>query len=388
MLATYLAAMESGYYKSRFLHVSSVSESDDGGVVFILNTAYENFAQLLDVPIVKVTQVDVENPLGSGPYAFTTSLTGATLRRVQDWWCDTAGLSTTLAVTAESIPLVAAEDAAYIRDQFEFEDVGLVCTDPCSASYVDYRSDYELWDIDNGIFLFIGCNVRYVDFLSSTTLRSQLTYGIDRDYIVEEYLNGYGQAATLAASPNSPYYSSPLAAKYAYDPDKFVAFLSSYATPDDPIRLLVNSDDTVRVEIARYLAETFTDYGLPMETLEYDTSTYQSRIVAGNYDLYLGVTRLSSNMDLSAFFGYWDLSRNGVADTTTYTLCLESLANSGNYYNLHQTVANDARIIPIAFYKYAVYAVRGLLTDLTPTRDNVFAYSIGKTMADVQPETE
>ena len=32
------------------------------------------------------------------------------------------------------------------------------------------------------------------------------------------------------------------------------------------------------------------------------------------------------------------------------------------------------------FRSYAIYATRGLLTGLTPSRDNVFYYSLGKTM--------
>jgi hypothetical protein len=108
-----------------------------------------------------------------------------------------------------------------------------------------------------------------------------------------------------------------------------------------------------------------------------------------NYDLYLGVTRLSSNMDLCPFYAPWgELSRNGISDEVIYSLCLESLANQGNYYNLHKAVADDAKIIPIAFLGYSIYATRGLMTDLMPARDNVFAYSLGKTMQQIQIPTE
>ena len=94
-------------------------------------------------------------------------------------------------------------------------------------------------------------------------------------------------------------------------------------------------------------------------------------------------------MDLSPFFApYGNLSRNGISDDAIYSLCLESLANQGNYYNLHKAVADDGRIIPIAFFGYAVYATRGLLTDLTPARDNVFLYSLGKTMDSIQIPTD
>ena len=40
----------------------------------------------------------------------------------------------------------------------------------------------------------------------------------------------------------------------------------------------------------------------------------------------------------------------------------------------------NGSICPILFRSYAVYATRGLLTGLTPARDNVFYYSLGKTM--------
>ena len=62
----------------------------------------------------------------------------------------------------------------------------------------------------------------------------------------------------------------------------------------------------------------------------------------------------------------------------------EALANSGNYYNLHEMVMEDAQLIPILFRSYAVYATRGLVTELAPARDNLFFYTLERTMADAQ----
>ena len=385
VLATYLAAWESGYYSGRFNNVHSIEMSEDGGVVFYLNTPYENLPQLLDIPILKAEEVADERPVGSGPYMLSNSLAGSQLVRSPLWWCH----DKKIVVTAETIPLVEAQDPAHIRDQFEFYDVGLVCADPCSDTYADFRCDYELWDIDNGIFLFLGCNVRYVDFLEDNTLRSMLTYGINRQQIVQDNFHGYAEAVTLPADPSSPYYSKSLAARYDYDPSKFVEFLGRYGKTEEPIRLLVNSDDSMRLRIAHYLANAFTDYGLPMEVMEASSARFLGEIYNANYDLYLGVTKLSANMDLSPFFSPWgELSRNGISDAATYSLVLESLANQGNYYNLHKAVADDARIIPIAFFGNAIYATRGLLTDLNPSRDNVFSYSLGKDMQSIRIPTE
>lgn len=385
VLDTYLAAKKEGYYAGRFTHVADIRMGEDGGVVFVLDTPYENLPQLLDIPIVKSSEVGAAAPLGTGPYLLASSLAGASLRRNPNWWAR----ETKLLVTAENIPLVEATDPASIRDQFEFFDVGLVLADPCSDFYADFRCDYELWDVDNGIFMYLACNIRYVDYFEKNNLRSMLTYGINREKIVQDNFDGYAQAVTLPADPTSPYYSKSLAGRYAYDPDKFLEFLGRYGKTKEPIRLLVNADDSIRLRVAYAIADGFTEFGLPTEVVEGTTAKFRQEVQNANYDLYLGVTKLSSNMDLSAFFApYGNLSRNGISDEVTYSLCLESLANQGNYYNLHKAVADEGRIIPIAFYGYNVYATRGLLTDLTPARDNIFAYSLGKTMESIRIPTD
>ena len=64
------------------------------------------------------------------------------------------------------------------------------------------------------------------------------------------------------------------------------------------------------------------------------------------------------------------------------TATKKSVENHGNYYTLHQKVVQDGRIVPLIFCSYAVYATRGLLSELTPARDNVFFYTVGRTAED------
>lgn len=379
VLASYEAARQSKYYKGRFGHITDVSGSGST-IVFTLDVEMENLLLLLDIPIVKASEVEAPSPLGSGPYMLEKTFTGAHLRRNAGWWCS----SPDLVVTAEAIPLVACDSPTAIRDQFEFEDVGLVCADPCSDSYADFRCDYEVWDCESGVFLFLAVNVRYSEFFEKNSkIISCLTYGIDRDTLVEDNYRGFAQAVTLAASPNSPYYSNGLASKYTYDPVVLVNAVNNAKRPEEPLNLLVNRDDSLRLRTARDIARMLTDCGLETVTVEKNSSDFQKFILAGNYDMYLGQTRLSPNMDLSAFFRPWGaMSYNGISDESLYSLCMDALENSGNFYSLHQAVANDGRITPILFCNYAVYAERGLLTELEPARNNVFYYTLGRNEAD------
>ena len=154
------------------------------------------------------------------------------------------------------------------------------------------------------------------------------------------------------------------------------------------MQLLVNSDDSARVRAARYIAECLTEYGLPTETLEYGTNTYRAVLQAGNFDIYLGQTRLPPNMDLSEFFRPWGEVRTaGFDNENLLNKCKETLENSGGTYDLLKLLADDGRIVPVLFGYHAVYAERGMFENLDPTRDNAFYYSLGKTLVGIQINT-
>ena len=377
--ASYYAAQRSGFYGGRFTHIDSYWV-DGNTIIFQLKHAMEDLPILLDIPVVKADQVSEAAPLGSGPYTLNSTITSAYLRRVGTWWCADR---VDLAVTADSIPLLPAQSPAQIRDEFEFYDLDLVCTNPCSDLYADYRCDYELWNCENGEMIFLACNVAHREFFQSDALRSLLTYAIDRESIIDKYYQGFARAVTLPASPLSPCYSAGLAAKYEYDPAKVAEAIQGIGLPDRPLVLLVNSDDTLRLQAARDIAAMLTELGIPTTVNAQAHESFLDHIYAGNYDLYLGCTRLSANMDLSAFFAPGgDLSYNGVDDVDLYQLCLDALENHGNYMNLHQAVASDGRIVPLIFCGYAVYATRGVLSSLAPARDNVFYYTLGRTLED------
>ena len=373
--ASLLAAKESSVYSGRFLHIEEISVTADGGVLVRTDIAFENLPMLLDIPIVKGSQTQLAEPVGTGPYYLESTSAGLWLQRRTNWWC-----KADMAATAASIPLVTAQTPAQIRDNFEFSDLTLVCADPGSDRYADFRCDYELWDCENGIFLYLACNMDSEVF-SVPQVRTALTYAIDRDAIVEGYYRGFARSATLPASPLFPYYSKTLAEQYGFDALKFTQAVTDAQLQEAPVVLLVNREDTLRLRVARRIAEMLTQCGLAVTTSELTGEAYQYALQTRAYDLYLGQTKLSPNMDLSAFFsGNGALSYGGINDVAAYALCQEALANHGNYYTLHRTVMENGLLCPILFRSYAVYATRGAITKLTPARDSVFYYSLGKTM--------
>ena len=372
-------AKGSDYYEGRFTYIKSISEIEGNRVKITTKIPMENLPLLLDIPVVKNGQTDSRTPRGTGPYVVEDTAEGTILNRRDEWWCKAV-----VPLTVGTVKLMAGENQTQIRDEFEFGELSLSTADPGSASYAAYRCDYELWDAETGIFLYIGCNIKSKVF-SQSQVRVALSYAIDRSGLLASCYNGFGTAATLPASPKSAYYDQNLARQVSYDPEVFRQALTESSMIGKTVKLLVNKEDSVRLQAARKVAEMLTDCGLVVELLECNYTDYRAVLRDGTFDLYLGQTKLSPNMDLTAFFKEdGSLSWGGMANATCLDMCQEALENSGNYYNLHQMVLRNGQLIPVLFRSYAVYADRGLGTGMEPSRDNVFYYSMGKSLEEAR----
>ncbi len=379
VVASLQYARESDYFRGRFDYISEIMALDDHTIRVGSYIPYENLPMLLTVPIVKKDTLEQDRPIGSGPYRLeNTAAGGLALSKNHSWWCQVDP-----PLSAETIELRAFDSPADIRDAFEFGDVGIATADPGAASYAEFRCDYELWEEETGIFLYLACNASSPVF-SNPEVRSALPYAIDRAAILEEYYNGFGMIATLPASSNSPFYHKGLASKVSFNSARFEQALTKAGMRGKEIILYVNNSDTVRLQVARRVAQMLTDCGLVVQLKDNSTSYYRDGLITGDYDLYLGQTKLTSTMDLSEFFApYGALSYGGLSNAPLYSLSQDALENSGNYYNLHEKVQEDGQLVPILFRTYAVYGKRGLSQTLSPARDNIFYYSLGKNIEDV-----
>ena len=372
VVASLKAAKESPWYGGRLQHVKSISVYGDA-VVIELSTPMEEFPLLLDIPVVKASQVSAQRPLGSGPYR----LEGAALRRQSAWWCEAS-----LPVDGDTIALIQGESPAQIRDAFEFEGVSLVRTDPGSDRYVDFRGDYEMWDLETGKFLYLVCNEKSAIF-SNPAIRQALTHALDRDALSQQFYHGLARAASLPASPASPWYTASLAQRYGYAPELFAEAVTNAALTETTVTLLLNGDDVIRLRVGLAIADMLRAGGLKVNVVKSSAEELVKNLKDSEYDLYLGQTKLSANMDISAFFGKeTGLNYGGLADETLYQMSLDAQTNAGNFYKLHEAVMEEGQLCPILFLSDAVYVRRGALPELSPARDSVFHYTLGRTLAD------
>ena len=330
---------------------------------------------MLDIPIVKAAEVNAARPTGTGPYCYDMGPSGLRLLRQNNWWC-----KVNLIVTAPHISLLEVDSVATMRDDFEYGNISIVCADPGSDTYVDYRCDYELWDMESGVFLFLSFNRNSAVF-SKKALRAALTHAIDRDALISEYYRDFATATYLPVAPDSSLYDSAAESKYGYDPEVFTQTLADAALEDLTITLLVNKADSRRVKVARGIGKMLEGYGFTVTISALSGNSYTNALKNGRYDLHLGQTKLSANMDLSAFFDPdSSLSIGGTADTAAFALSQGAMENEGNFPHLYKRIMDNGLICPLLFRTYAIYVQRGLFDDMTPARDHIFYYDLGRTL--------
>ena len=214
-------------------------------------------------------------------------------------------------------------------------------------------------------------------------VQAALTHAIDRNALVEKFYHGFAYPASLPVLPSSPWYSASLAEKFSYSPQKFRDALLQVPEEERKITILLCSDDIMRIHTGQAIAEMLTDCGVSVTVNQVSGDKFDENLRWSTYDLYIGQTKLSANMDLSAFFSpNGSMNYAGLSNPSLYSLSLDALANGGNFYNLFQKIMEDGQLCPILFQEYAIYASRGSLSKLVPARDNLFYYDLGRKLSD------
>ncbi len=371
---SYEMADESSYYGNRFYHILEVTAQDGKTVVVTTDTAFEAVTALLDFPIVQLDTGADPVPVGTGPFVYDESLHFEPYDR---WWQEG------WVIPCKAVELTICDTAADIRDQFEYGNVNLVSTDPNSAAYATFHNDSESWYSPTTIMQYIGFNT-YRKALSNPAVRACITYAIDREAIVTEDLGGSGLAATLPASPLSDCYDKRLAAVYEYDLEKLQAVLTEnevadytgdgildvyykgYSVPLE-FELMISAGNTQRRVTADRIAKSLNDIGFAITVVVKDHDDFTEDLLYGNFDLYLGETRMSNNFDLGSFFrNGGSLAYGGIESGTAINLCAAMLENGGNAYDLHKRVMEQGYFCPILFKSYTIYTTRGAAKDLDP----------------------
>ena len=368
-------ARQSALYSQRLSEISGVA-AGEGTVTVTLSTANGALPLLLDVPVVRESR-DSGRPLGTGPYVLEGEGDDLTLR---GWRAD--------APLAE-IPLLAVTEAGDLIHAFETRDVSLVTTDFSGTNALGFSGSFETQDYATSVFLYIGLNTAQ-GLCQEEGVRVALQRAFDRSAVSTVLLARHAQAAALPVSPVSTLYDHTLGDALAYDAEGAARTLEElgWTAGEDGIRvrsrqrlaldLVVNSDNTTRLAIGERLAEDLEALGIAVTLRSLPWEDYLAALEAGDFDLYLGETRMTADFDLTPFLSpEGALNYGGYADPEAEALLAAFRAASGGARGtagraLYAYLSEHPAFVPLCFKNWSVLTQWGQAEDITPTQQNVF----------------
>lgn len=364
--ATLDRARISERYQARLAGITAVS-AGDGAVTIALSAPNTGLPALLDVPIVKAGTEKNAAPVGTGPYLFSQEESGAYLVANQSWWQGDGQ-------PVDRVSLVEAADQDTMLYRFTSHDVQLITADLTGTSPISAIGNTSFRDANTTMLQYVGFNTARAP-LDNAALRRALGLGINRAYVVSAFLSGHGAAAQFPVSPASPLYPASLEERYSLEAFTSAVAACGYAA-ERTLTLLVNTENSFKVSVAGYLAESFTAAGVPTEVRALPWEAYSAALAAGEFDLFYGEVRLTADWDVSALLATdGALNYGGWADPQTdHLLAAYSAAGdrAAALEALCARVQSQAPILPVCFKSTSVLIQADVLEGLSPTMAEPF----------------
>ncbi len=281
-----------------------------------------------------------------------------------------------------------------LASAFETGYVDLVTTDPADSFHIDYGGNNEAWYYDTSIMQYIGFNTNS-GFLSRSWARRAISLAVNRDHIAEAFMSGCARVSTIPINPVSGLWNSEINEINAFslqtmstllyengvedhDNDGLLEYMVNGVPISFTIDFIVSEENENRLEAARYITATLRNAGFDINLRELSWDEYIKALKNGDFDMFYGETRLTSDFDLSALLSPGgDLNFTGVSDTNCQSLIsaflsAEDLDKSGAADNLYEYLSESSLIAPVLFRQQIVLTRRGAVKGALPTQQNIF----------------
>lgn len=305
----------------------------------------------LDFPIVKYGTADeqTEIPIGSGDYIFKEDKLVHEMN------------------SSKEILLYEIDTNESSENAFKIGETDVYFSDLSDCSFSAITGNTESVLLNNMVYLGVnsknGALNRYV--------RSAIVTKLNCDDIALSSFQGHAFATKIPVNPESRLISEILTvdtkgnaeiANGILDRCGYTRWYGKVKTDGIyplSMTLIVNEENNYRVATAYSIAKSLEEcgFGITVEVLTFEE--YEQRILAGNYDLYLGELILDGTFDLSAFFMSNSILGKNIDLTESasveYFRYRAGEITASEYYN---TFVEDYPFIPICFRKgYVVNSV-------------------------------
>ena len=367
--ASLQAALGSARYGARFMGVTSI-RAEGNAVTLQLSYPNNRLPALLDIPIVSKGTVDKDVPLGTGPYALASGDSGTPdLTPNTHAWRGIPPLS--------KIPLYPVDSDDSLAHLFSSHKIQMVVTDYIGPEPVSFKGALSVTEALTPTMHFLGFQTASGVF-TDPALRRAVSLGVNRDGVCKAYFSGHMQPAAFPVAPTSPWYPTALDTGYSAEAFNWAMESAGYQTGHKiHVDMLVADGNSFRISAAKAMAAALSIYDLNVHVKVLPFEAYLTALQTGDFDLYYGEVRMTSDFNSSALLrtgGSLNYGRftDPTVDARLTTAFSTGSAPAGANEALMDSIRQTAPIAVIGFKSQSVVLQGGAVDEITPTCANPF----------------
>ncbi len=312
-------------------YIESAETIDALSLRLRLSRPYGQIGYSLTFPIVAAHNDEPDTVmLGTGPYSFDKYTPATTLQLVRNekWHGgDASSGKVSISIIRDNLAATTAFNTGLLSSVTD----GVFDTENTPPKMNTRTTLYP-----SGEYEYMAMNHRR-EIFKSPTVRNAVSSAIDRGAIVKDSYGGSAMAADTPIHPAAKNVAeSSLLSQYSLANASEMLFLEGYTLDEDTrllkdsnnrklsFNLLVNEENLKRVKTAELLTKQLFAAGIEVNVIKLSFDDYIERIENGNFDAYLGGTRLQNLYDFEALF-----SEDGKLNNYGYSGEYMQLALSG-----------------------------------------------------------
>ena len=369
-------ARESDRYRNRLARITQIT-SDDMTVTIKLSAPNSGFPALLDVPICKPGKGRA--PLGTGPYRYNLDDDGPCLTPNENWWRG----------QRRPVQRIALVDvgASSLLYRFSTHDVQLMAADFSTGVSIGVTGDIRYADAPTTDLHYLVCNTAAPWPMNMLAFRRALMVGLNRESLVSAFLSGHGQPTQFPVSPHSRLYPTDLETDYSVE--TVTGLLKEmWYEGSRTLKLLVNSDNSFKVSVAKAIAENYRSAGIPVQVRALPWVEFREAARNREFDLCYCEARLTADWNLSPLLASWGpLNYSGWSDSRMAGL-LEQYVSASDRVDAMKALCThlkeQAPILPICFACNTVLMQSNVVENLSPTAQEPF-YNLQECVIHLKP---
>lgn len=301
-----------GFYANLNYYVSSISAKDDYTVVIRAKRKCFSLLYQMTFPVVPASQVNADQPLGSGPYRIEEFHAGdyLWLQANTNWWKAQPAVREIMVEFHETAPsVIESYEYARVNTIFTRSIAGAQYKTGTASITMSYRTNQlECLYMNNGSEEL------------TPEVRKAIRYVVDRSKIISNVYSGLAEPTNFPFYPGTWMYNSDLDSSFTRNPDEARRLLEEAGWADSDSNGILDRidsdgklhnlhlsfyvyeepDNDVRTEAANQIASQLAEVGISCKVEPLTMANLKERLSSGRFNLAL----VSFAMDVSPDPGF------------------------------------------------------------------------------------